>query len=237
MPEDRWVEPRARIPLAGIVAIVLIVAVVAVFLKTQLGAIFPTTTVQVTDTQGTDTANIAGRASSTFEGLREIALARKERLEGVLQTGDGARVFTVDVPARTLAVTRDGRRETFPLELGANGALTAVFELDGVVTRIDVAALDRTLTYSRPGVSANPIAVPLVETLAYEGFFEYHGERLLLQYLPGQDAVRFAGAQTDLIPVATAGDGTLAGVWTRDDTSHPVRIDLTRLEATVADVW
>lgn len=237
MSEDRWVEPRARIPLAGIVAIVLIVAVVAVFLKTQLGAIFPTTTVQVTDAQGANTANIAGRASGTFEGLREITLARKERLEGVLHTSDGARVFTVDVPARTLTVARDGQQEIFPLEPGANGALAAAFELDGVVTRIDVAALDRTLTYSRPGVSANPIAVPLVETLAYEGFFEYHGERLLLQYLPGKDAVRFTGAQTDLVPVTAADDGTLAGTWVRDGTSHPVRVDTARLEATIADVW
>jgi len=233
MPEDRWVEPRARIPLAGIVAMVLIVAVVAVFLKTQLSTIFPATTIQFTDGAS---ENVAGRASASFEGLREIALVRKERLTGLLHRIDGALVFTVDVPERLLTISRGATVEDVLLEPGEDGTLTAAFEHDGTATRVDVDTLARAMIFSKPGVTSNPITVPLTETLTYEGYFTYRSERLLYQYRPGERAVRMLGSTADTVPLTEA-DGDLRGVWSRDGTEHLTMIDLDTLRATIAGVW
>ncbi len=237
MVEDRWLEPRTRIPLAGIVAIVLVVAVVAVFLKSQLGAFFPETTISVTEGTPAD-ANIAGQASasSSFDGLRQVPLERKERLHGILQQSSGARTYTVDVPERLLTISQGSSQEEVVLTVGTGGILTGVFESAGKATRVDIDPLDRELVVQSPGVSANPITVPLTETLAYEGYFTYRNERLLLQYVPSGPSVRISGASIDTVPL-TISDGILVGTWTRDTVEHPVTVDTSRSLATISAVW
>jgi len=76
----------------------------------------------------------------------------------------------------------------------------------------------------------------LSETVAYEGYFTYRGERLLFQYLPSGPSARITGDAVDTVPL-TAVDGILQGTWTRDTTVHPLTVDTARLAATVADVW
>ena len=168
MAEDRWLEPRTRIPLAGIVAIVLVVAVVAVFLKSQLAAFFPETTISVT-AGGASEANVAGQASSSFDCLRQIALTRKERLHGILQQSSGAQRYTVDVPERLLTISRGDTQEEVVLTLETSGVLVAVFEYNGQPTRVDIDPLARELVVQSPGVTANLIAVPLCERGADDG--------------------------------------------------------------------
>ena len=122
------------------------------------------------------------------------------------------------------------------MEPGEDGTLTAAFEHDGTATRVDVDTLARAMIFSKPGVTSNPITVPLTETLTYEGYFTYRSERLLYQYRPGERAVRMLGSTADTVPLTEA-DGDLRGVWSRDGTEHLTMIDLDTLRATIAGVW
>lgn len=228
--KDDWLEPRTRIPFAGIIAMVLIVAVVAVFLNTQLRPFFPGDSVRVTSTAGSQ-ENVAGRASVSFAGLREIDLVRKERLEGSLGREGTSMRFTVDADAGLLTIAERGRVEEVVLNPGDDG-MTATFEYDGAQVRVDIDG--RRLRLSSPG--AVPIDVTLAPVASYEGTFMFNNEEYLFQFFPAGGYALIGARETAQVSLASSG-ATYAGTWNDGRRTHPVVIDTVRLQATIEEIW
>lgn len=231
-----WFEPRTRIPLAGMLAMVLIVAVVAVFLKTQLAAVFPDSTVQVTSTaENPDGFNTAGRASATFEGLREVRLQRIDEVQGVLAVNGPALRMTFNPDSSLLTLTRQGRVEEVVMESTASGYV-AVFEYENSQVRVEIDGSLRSLHYVSDAVGLAPVAVALAPVTTYEGEFMMNGDSVRFQLLPASNIARLTGVSTwDVSLVAT--ENGFSGSWNDGARTRPVTISTSTLIATIEEVW
>jgi hypothetical protein len=230
---EGWLEERTRIPLAGIIAIVIIVGVVALFMRAELTRyVFPSSTVEVIDTAA-EGANARGSAS--FAGERDIPLAYKERLEGVLTTTEGSLSVQVDAAARSLTLVRDGEREEVILSPSEDGTgLVADFEFDATQTRVRVDPAARSLTLARDGL---PVVVTLTDAVSYDGAFTHAGKDYGLRFAPGgPSALVTHGGGMVVVPLARAGQ-EYSGVWSESQGDHPVRIDAEKLVATIGELW
>jgi hypothetical protein len=229
---DSWIEPRSKIPFVGIIAIVVIVAVVAIFIKTQLGPLFPASDVKV-ETAGK--ANVAGHASASFYGMREVQLKQAEYLQGALVTGDRSIGITVDPASKLLIIAEGSRREE--VQLHENGdKLSATFEYNGVQTTMDVSTADRYLTYVEPGRSVAQLQVPLSHGRRYQGLFTVRNRQYLLQFYPEANYATVIGNSADRIDLART-DATFAGNWDEAGKQHPVSIDAEKMIATIEEVY
>lgn len=223
---DGWLEPRTRIPFVGILAITIIVAVVAVFIKTQMAPLFPEAEVTVQDT---NTLTGMATSSDTFYGLREIDLKRKEYLRGTLQSKE-ATVFTVDVANRLLTINGE------EIELQrSNDHYIARFEYQNLATMVDIDPAERTLIISKPGTSAVHTTLLLSDLVVYRGEFTYQGETHILEVTPGSGAT-IRSSQSYSIPLTQSGE-KLRGTWVDGKQKRPVIIDLADKQATIEDVY
>jgi hypothetical protein len=222
---DGWLEPRTRIPFIGIMAITVIVAVVAIFIRAQLAPLFPESTVEVESGDA-----LTGRATSdTFYGLREIDLSRKELLQGTLQSREATK-FTVDAANRLLNVN-DEEVVLQPMD----DRLIATFEYQGANTRVEIDGAERTLTLTRPGTSALTTVVQLSDIVVYRGSFTYRNQQHVLELQPATKIATIRGQDTATIQMA--GDDKLYGTWTEGKQKRPIIIDLKAREATIEDIY
>jgi hypothetical protein len=213
---DRWLEPKTRIPFIGILAIVLVVAVVAVFTKSQLDRLFPESNVQVQEQRV-----VSGSAS--FYGVREVKLERKELLSGVL-SGKRTLRFIVDVPDALLTIKENEIEEE--IEMFRDGdALVATFEFMGHQTRVVIT--NGILTYSEPGVSVISDVVPLRETAEYRATVSLGGNAM--EVLVDRETL-YIGA--DAIPLSFDGN-YYRGQWGK----HPVTLNPKTQILTVEDFY
>jgi hypothetical protein len=236
MAPDSWLEPRTRIPFVGILAIVIIVIVVAVFVKTQLGPLFPPSDVHV---QSASEAPIAtGRASSSFIGLREIALREKELLQGVLNTGSGARTFIIDTQGRLLIIDDSKTQEEILLKPSESdpGTLTAQFDYKNQQTRVDIDPIDAALRYSEPGKSVTPIMLGLGTLVTYEGTFRFRNEQYLFQFSPSSSEAVITGATPAVVPLVKDGHAD-SGTWQDGPNNRPVSINIATMQAVIEEVY
>jgi hypothetical protein len=212
---DGWLEQRSRIPFAGIVAIVVIVAVVAVFLKAQMSTVFPPGDLTV---QSSPTGNVvAESASDSFYGEREVPLQRKEYLAGIMNTPSGATSFRVDYGARLLLVTRE---ETQEIQLvPVSDRLTATFTLESTQARVDIDGAARTLIFSEPG-KAVPATIALAELVTYQGSFLHKERSYPIAITPGAGEATIQGAT---FPISKTEDG-YHGIWAAGKQHSPVTI-------------
>lgn len=239
MESDSWLEPRTRIPFVGIIAITLIVIVVAVFVKTQLGPLFPAS--DITIKEAGNAPAITGRAtsSSSFIGLREIDLQRQEYLRGVFNTGKGSRQFTADIARKILVIEQNGVREEIILAPSTNDptVFTAIFDNNNLATRIDLDTGDLVLRYSEPGKSVGYTSITLSALVTYEGAFKFRNQQYTIQFIPGSDeAVIAAGSVQARVPLNKE-NGLYSGTWQDDRNNRPVTINPKRLQAVIEDVY
>jgi hypothetical protein len=227
---DSWIEPRTRIPFTGIVAMVIIVAVVAIFIKTQLAPFFPASDVTVTDEQ----QNIGGRASASFYGMREVPLSKKAYLQGVLNTPTRGLTFTIDVSGQYMTIAQGERREEIQLH-DEDGLMVAVFEYEGVQTQVGVDPIARTLKMNEPGKSVAFTEVGLSELLVYQGTFTLRNEQYLFQFSPAGPQAIISSNTVAHVPLTQSGS-TYSGVW-RTDKSHPISIDTEKKVATIEELF
>ncbi|HIH25102.1 TPA: hypothetical protein HA251_08775 [Candidatus Woesearchaeota archaeon] len=239
MESDSWLEPRTRIPFVGIIAITLIVIVVAVFVKTQIGPLFPAS--DITVQEAGNAPAITGRAtsSSSFIGLREIDLQRQEYLRGVLNTGEGSQQFTADIPRRMLVIEREGVREEIILAPSSNDPtiFTAIFDNNNLATRVDLDTGDLVLRYSEPGKSVGYTSITLGTVVTYEGTFKFRNQQYTIQFVPGsEEAIIAAGSVQTVVPLLEE-NGLYSGTWQDDRNIRPITINPKRLQAVIEDVY
>jgi hypothetical protein len=226
MTDDPWIERNSRVPVVGIIAIVLIVAVVSFFLKPY---VLPDSPVSVSS------GNVQGRASASFAGTREVPLQQKAYLSATLSTRAGARTFTVDVPAQLLIITENGNREEVELH-AEEDKLAATFEYNGRQSHVDVHPAERSLSYSEPGYSAVTIDLVLSEIVAWQGTFRFKNSQYLLQFYPAGSRAVISSDKIESVPLAQS--GTLyAGIWTDGDTDRPITVDAEQHLAMVEEVY
>lgn len=223
---DSWMEPRTRIPFVGIVAMVLIVAVVAIFLKTQLEPLFPKAEVTVED----ETA-LTGRATSeSFYGMREVDLHRQDVLAGSLSRKGGALTFSLDAEERMLTITDAGIEEEIIL-YPRDGLLKAYFEHNGIDSVIVIDPVARSLTFGSD--AATPIEIGLDDAIIYTGSFTHKGTQHKVVFTPAASEVVIGSDSISL-----ADDGRIfTGAWTTGKTSKPVTIDIAKELLTIEDVY
>jgi hypothetical protein len=226
-----WLEPHTRIPLAGIIAMVVIVAVVAIFVKTQLSPLFPES--EITIQQESD-SNIAGSASASFYGDREIPLARVGYLQGTVTDRSGTATYRVDTAARMLYLQRGTTEEIVLRQEG--DLLIASTEQDGVPTNYVVEPVRERLAISKPGTSSLVLQVALRETVTYRGAFSLRGRECFIDALTAEDAALIHCDGTDRVELERA-DDALTGVWEERGKEHPMRVDLNERIATISDVY
>lgn len=224
---DGWLEPRTRIPFVGIIAMVIIVAVVAVFIKTQLSPlIFPEAEITVEDGNA-----LTGRATSeTFYGMREVELDRKELLRGSLQGRQGALTFTIDVPNQLLLLSNGERIEEIELQ-PAEGRLHATFSYNDVTAMLVADPADRSLSYSTE--STMPMTLRLSEHITYLGQFIYKGDEYAVEFTPAAGQLLIAGKN---IPLSNDGK-FFSGTWMNGRVNKPVRIDTEKALLTIEDIY
>jgi hypothetical protein len=226
MADDPWIERNSRVPVIGIIAIVLIVAIVSFFLKPY---VLPDSPVTVTSD------NLQGRASASFAGMREVPLQQKAYLGATLSTPGGARMFTVDVPARMLIITEDGNREEIELS-PKEDALVATFEYNGRSTRVDIRPTERTMAYSEPGYSAVTIDLVLSEVVTWQGIFNFRNSQYLFQFYPAGS--RATISSDSIVNINLAQSGSLfTGTWNDGNNARPVTVDVEKRVATVEEVY
>ena len=228
---DSWIEPRTRIPFVGIIAMVIIVAIVAVFIKTQLGPMFPKSDVKIE----AESANAAGHASASFYGVREIQLQRTEYLQGVLSTSQRSMSIVVEPASKLLILTEGSRREEIKLHEDSD-KIAATFEYDGVPTNIRVDPVSDYLLYTEPGKSAVQMQVPLSNNYRYQGFFTVRNRQYLFQFMPASGYATILGSSTDNVNLNVKGT-TYTGIWDEAGKEHPVTIDATKMIATVEEIY
>lgn len=236
---DSWVEPRSRVPLAGIIGIVIVVAVVSLFLKTHMDTLFPGSQFVVEPELARDgTSNTIGKAGQSFQGIREFPLSSSEVLRGTLQKSEDTFTFTVDVQEQHMIITKNGlHREEILLERTGD-SLTAEFEYDNEETRVDVYPKRNSLQYSKPGVSNQPIDVAVAMVPIYRGRFLYEGIWYVLEFLQQSDTALITGEQAYIVALSEQQPGEFSGTWREDGSSHPVKISLqSPASATVEDLW
>jgi len=234
MADDGWLEPRTRIPFVGIIAIVLIVSVVAIFIKTQLGPLFPASDITIQTSEDGAPA-VAGKASNSFAGIREVTLDRKERLQGIMSTTAGSRIYTIDVPAKLLTISDGASREEIILT-SVDQELIATFEYADINTRIAIAPAERTMSYSEPGKSSYPTIIALGDITSYEGYFTFRNQNYLFQYFPAGDNAVITGSTQATVALTQSGT-TYTGVWNDGKNERPVTVDMEELKATIEEVY
>jgi hypothetical protein len=225
-----WLESHTRIPFVGIIAMVIIVAIVAIFIKTQIGPLFPASDVKVE----TENGNVAGHASASFYGVREIQLKRTEYLQGVLNRNEHSLLLVVDPASKLLVIIEGSRREEIILHEDGD-MFTATFEYNGVQTNVRV-SVDNYLLYTEPGKSAIQMRVPLSDGVRYQGYFTVRNRQYLLQFMPTQHSAAVIGSITNQIDLSLK-NGIYAGVWDEAGKKHPITIDLSKMIATVEEVY
>ncbi len=233
MTEERWLEPKSKIPFVGIVAIVLIVAVVAIFIKTQLGPFFPASTVEVTE--GTAANTITGKASSSFIGLREIDLTQKELLSGVLNIRDRNIRFTIDVASQIMTIRDNGVTEEVMLDLKGD-ALSSTFEHNNQKTYVKIELSKRNLFYNEVDKMGVPVNIVLADITTYTGRFQYKNQNYLFTYQPLADEATISGITTSTITL-TQENNIYVGAWQDGTSIKPITVDILKHKATIEDVY
>jgi hypothetical protein len=222
-----WIEPRTKIPFVGIIAMVAVVAVVAIFIRTQIAPLFPPSDVSVQ----ASSQNIAGHASASYLGLREVPLYAKTYLRGVLNTPKQGITFTLDTSRKLLVIAADNREE---VELQTHGdLLAATFEYNGAQTVVQVDPVSGVLKISSPGVSVGATQVNLAEYTVYEGLFTMRSKQYAIDF---SSAGSYATIGTDIIQLTQ--DGAMyRGSWSESGKTHPVTINAESQEATIEDIY
>ncbi len=235
MAQESWIEPKSRIPFIGIIAIVLIVAVVAVFVKIELGPLFPKSDIQIQQDNSLTGNAIAGKSSSSFLGLREIELTRKERLEGILNTPKHAVKFVIDVPEQIMTISEGTTTEEVVLSSDGQ-TLGATFDHNNQLTRVDISLSNKRLLYNEIGKSAVPPNIDLSDMITYEGTFIFKNVKYQFQYEPSSDEVTISGTTTSVIKITSEGS-TFSGIWQNENINHPIIINMQEHQATIEDVY
>ena len=230
MARSGWLEPQTRIPFAGIVAMVLIVAVVAIFLKVQMGELFPDSTVEVRSAQ--EERNVAGLAASSYFGERKLALTDVSKLQGLLHTTQRQLAFLVHED--TLTIIQGSQREEVLL-IQRSDRLTASFEYNTNAVRVDVFPKQETLVWSEEGSS--PVRVSLSERITYESEFIADGTTYEFIFYPAGEYVTIQGPVLGYEISLLRKNGLYVGTWFENGNSHPVKVDPSVQTATIEEVW
>ncbi len=229
MRKSGWLEQHTRIPFAGIIAMVLVVAVVAVFLKLQMDSLFPESEVKVQSEQEANNA-LTGMVTASFQGMRKVPLTEVNRLSGMLHQTDRQLKFTVDQDI--LFIEDGGLKEEFVLESGL-GYKSASFDYKGKYVRVDIFSDRNFLFFIEPGRSG-PVRVALANEKSFQGNFQYMERLWQFQYYPGGNYVLIDGGSN--IRLVRKGD-LYVGTWFERGRSHPIRVDPVEQVATIEEVW
>ncbi len=228
-----WLEQRTRIPFVGIIAIVVIVGIVAVFLRSGLSDLLPES--KFTVTSASDGTNAAGSAS--FRGERAVPLTFESRLEGILVLEKRSVGLSVDAAGKRLYTTSDGLREEILLERTQDGlGLTATFEYDGLPVVVTVYPSERTLDWRKVGGLGT--TVQLVEDTQYSGRFLFNGKQYTVRVEPGRPGVVIRTNDESANVNLRWMNRMLVGTWrSPDGASRPVEVDLDSLTIRVSNLW
>jgi hypothetical protein len=226
-----WLDPDTRIPFLGIIAMVIIVAVVAIFMKSQLAPFFPEATITVNE----DTENLAGQASSSFYGTYEIPLSQKNYLQGVLSTPRRSMSFSIDVQNQLLIITQGDRQEEIELH-DEDGKLVATFDYDEISTRVSIEPQEHLLHLSEPGKSISSIDVNLADNLLYSGELFLRNQEHYFQFSPGETYLFITSSNTVRIPL-TAKGSLFSGIWEIGGKTYPITVDAEAKTITIEDLF
>jgi len=213
-----FIEKNNRTTIIAIFAIVIVVAVVAVYLKVQSVTLF---------NDGLSVGNRQGFAS--FSGTLAGTLEEQEVLRGVLSLqGVGDRQYVVRPLDRQMTIFADGA--VMMIELSPDTTVPQVLygaypEAAGDV-EIVVNGLTSSLTLF--GILAHepetPLSLPLVPMIISSGVLRTTEGNIAVEYGKGTlEVVLRAPLSTDTVPLTPSG-GTLVGTWTYEGADHPVTI-------------
>ncbi|MBR9700536.1 hypothetical protein GOV11_01585 [Candidatus Woesearchaeota archaeon] len=237
MARDSFLDSRTKIPFFGIVAMVLIVAIVAVSLRTQVAGLFPESTVTVRSSDAI-TGNVVGSGSASFYGQREIPLVHKTRLRASMHQYDEILIFIVDEDARTARVSSGNLETTVALSPRNDGSgLTATFEFAGKNRRIDVFAMTGRLLYSEPGTSALVPELKLSDVVSYDGSFEYKNVQYGISFVPSGEYIMISGRSTESKISLVRQGSSYAGTWFESKKGHPLKLNPGDRTVVLENMW
>ena len=220
MADDGWLGGRQKIPFAGIVAIVIIVAVVAIFIKTQLTPFFPESKMTV------EAGNIAGKGSSdSFAGEVNVPLEEQYFKEGKLHLGQNTIAFKVNIAKSILHVETQGKTTDIILEQRDNKLFTQFEDdIDHVQTLVTMNNLDPVvLTYVQMGKSAVPITVALRDSINHRAEFSVRGEAFIFELDTATEIVTIKHKTTEEIQLYRVGE-KLEGTWIKGNSERHITV-------------
>jgi hypothetical protein len=232
MAGDGWLESGTRIPFVGIIAIVVIVAVVALFVKVSFAPLFPASDVTVEDGNAL-TGMVTG--SESFYGIREIDLQRKELLRGTLTTPQESLIFTLDVPQKLLTIQHERNVEEIELH-SLDERLTAAFEYYGQQAVVDIDPAKRELVFHLPQRNAQPITIMLSDTILYRGEFLFRSETHKLEFWPASTQATIKASRSARVQLEPK-DNLYTGVWTDGKTNRPMTVDVQERVARIENIY
>jgi len=227
-----WLEQRTRVPFVGIVAIVLIVAVVAIFLRVGLEDILPDSEVTVRGVKGED-SNLLG--SATFSGSRQTYMTYVELLQGVLVTRDGSVALTISPIDKRLVLDHGTLHEEVLLDVTQDGlGFAATFEYNGEQVTFTVFPAEHEASWHQVGGLS--VQTQLVDVTRYKGEFLFNGIQHVVTVDPGDPHVVIEGEETSTVPLSPAGK-LLTGTWRSANALHPIEMNVDTMLFTVTNLW
>jgi hypothetical protein len=225
---ESWIEPRTKIPLVGIISMVLIVVVVAIFMKTQLSALFPSADVRVES----ERQNTVGSSSASFYGEREVILTKTVYWQGILQTPSQVLRIQINTNKLLMLLTENSVQEEIMLTQ-QEGNLVASVERDGVQTLLIFDPITGQLRMSQPGQEIGVTTVQLSQAPLYEGSFTLRNEDHDFVFSPSGSYALVAGSRVTL----AQSEELYTGMWKYAGKMRPIRVNAENGIATISEIY